>query len=57
MSNLHYYKFSVYGNEVCNYLTQVKEVLTDSNGNISHDGTGEPICNSQSVFEIILYCN
>lgn len=57
MSNLHYYKFSVYGNEVCNYLTQVKGVLTDSNGDITHDGTGDPICNSQSVFEIILYCN
>jgi hypothetical protein len=56
-SNLHYYKFSVYGTEVCNYLTQVKEVLTGSNGDITHDGTGEPICNDQSVFEIILYCN
>ena len=54
--NEHYFKFSVYGNDICNYITSVNKIARDDDFNVLSYGDGYPICDAQSYFDIYLYC-
>ena len=54
--NEHYFKFSVYGTDVCNFITGVKKITRNDQDEVVISGDGYPICNPESYFTIILNC-